>query len=255
MRRESTIANRDPLLNDDAKQKLPFLMAPEGGYVFVVTYGRSGSTLLQNLLNGIHGYCIRGENNEVALHLGSAWCAMKDFAPMRGVRGKGDPTEPSHPWYGAELTDPNTFGRVLADAFVREILKLPPGTRVGGFKEIRYLTPRREFIQQMRFLKTVFPNPRFVFNTRDHEAVARSGWWSECDPAEVKETLARAEDNWDIFIANNPACCLKLHYDDYIAHPEAFDALFDFLGEDRDPALVARVLGTRLNHLKTTSTT
>ena len=31
------------------------------GYLFVVTYGRSGSTLLMGLLNSIPGYLIRGE--------------------------------------------------------------------------------------------------------------------------------------------------------------------------------------------------
>ena len=33
-------------------------------YVFVMTYGRSGSTLLMGLLNTIPGYLIRGENDD-----------------------------------------------------------------------------------------------------------------------------------------------------------------------------------------------
>ena len=35
---------------------------PKDGFVFVVTYGRSGSTLLQTVLQSIDGYFIRGEN-------------------------------------------------------------------------------------------------------------------------------------------------------------------------------------------------
>src|SRR5688572_1085508 len=33
------------------------------GHLFIVTYGRSGSTLLQGVLNSIPGYLIRGEND------------------------------------------------------------------------------------------------------------------------------------------------------------------------------------------------
>lgn len=39
------------------------------GYLFVVTYGRSGSTLVQGLLNSIPGYLIRGENRGVLYRL------------------------------------------------------------------------------------------------------------------------------------------------------------------------------------------
>jgi hypothetical protein len=37
--------------------------------IFVVTYGRSGSTLLQGVLNGIPGFLIRGENKDIVGHL------------------------------------------------------------------------------------------------------------------------------------------------------------------------------------------
>src|SRR6056297_391020 len=41
--------------------------------VFVVTYGRSGSTLVQNLLNGLPGACVRGENENLLAPLVRAW--------------------------------------------------------------------------------------------------------------------------------------------------------------------------------------
>ena len=34
-------------------------------FVFIFTYGRSGSTLLMGLLNSLPHYCIRGENNNL----------------------------------------------------------------------------------------------------------------------------------------------------------------------------------------------
>ena len=39
------------------------------GYLFVLTYGRSGSTLLQGILNSIPGYLVRGENRQILFHL------------------------------------------------------------------------------------------------------------------------------------------------------------------------------------------
>ncbi len=235
---------------DSSTPAFPRLNAPAEGYVFVITYGRSGSTLVQNLLNGIDGYCIRGENNSTLRHLSEAWSAMSSVGPMSGVRTAHVETNPTHPWYGAELTDPAQFGKTLANVFVRDILKLPPGTRVGGFKEIRYLMPRGAFNKYMKFILDVFPNPRFVFNTRNPVDVAKSGWWADVDTDRVMKQLGEAESVWTDFMKRHPAKCLKLHYDDYVARPECFDALFDFLGEPRDPALVERVLDTKLSHMK-----
>ena len=228
----------------------PDLYGPSEGYLFVVTYGRSGSTLIQNLLNSIDGYCVRGENNATLQHLALSWHAMAGKSPMADVRRVGRETKPTHPWYGAELANADRFGASLANDFARDVLKFPEGTRIGGFKEIRYLMPRREFLATMQFILRFFPNPRFLFNTRDHAAVARSGWWANADNEKVLRQLKTAEATWSGFIANYPKRCLKLHYDNYTADPAHFDALFDFLGEPRDPELVQRILNTRLTHLK-----
>ena len=38
-------------------------------HVFVMTYGRSGSTLLMGILNSIPGWLLRGENRHAMRHL------------------------------------------------------------------------------------------------------------------------------------------------------------------------------------------
>jgi hypothetical protein len=133
----------------------PALMAPPGGYVFIVTYGRSGSTLTQAYLNSFPGYCIRGESNNLILDLcrmikrlevtnftwrreDAAKPAAKRRPFLREILGT-----PVDPWYGAELVDPDRLARGLCDVFVREALHLPPGTRVGGFKDIGWGLWRR----------------------------------------------------------------------------------------------------------------
>jgi hypothetical protein len=223
----------------------PHLHRPER-YVFIVTYGRSGSTLVQNLLNALPGYCIRGENANTLFHLSQAWHAVETAESMRGMRMRAVPSAPAHPWYGAERVDPDTFGRSLCDTFVREVLRLDDSVRVAGFKDMN----SRAFPHQLNFMRRYFPKARFIFNTRDHDAVAKSGWWAKQEPAQVKEVLRGAEALYHDYLAVHPERCLHLHYDDYAGDAAAFRPLFDFLGQDWDSDLVQKTLDTRLNHMK-----
>ena len=219
-------------------------------FVFIVTYGRSGSTLLQNLLNALPGYLIRGENENTALHLALAWQAVAGSEQIRRRRRAGVATAPQSPWFGAERIETEAYGRALAESFVRHVLRPDPGTRVAGFKEIRYHFQPKHLGAYLGFLADCFPDARFVFNTRDHAAVARSGWWQDTPPGKVKAHLARAEGLYREFQAARPELCLALHYDDYVAEPGRLEALFAFLDEPWDAALVERVMAERLDHLR-----
>src|SRR5215213_881342 len=68
------------------------------GYVFVVTYGRSGSTLLMGLLNSIPGYLVRGENWDALHHLFEFHRTLED-----GSRkwDRARLRQRTHPFYGA----------------------------------------------------------------------------------------------------------------------------------------------------------
>lgn len=235
-----------------ATARYPHLHQPPGGYVFVVTWGRSGSTLLQAVLNAIPGYCIRGENSGVIADLSQAWATIERSEPMRGLRWhheeEGRISPPEHPWYGAEDTVPDEFGLGLADVFVRDILKLPPNTRVAGFKEIRYHETRPHPMDQIRFMAWFFPNARFIINTRSHEATMKSGWWATMSPERVKVHLAGAEALFARIEDEFPTRSLRLHYEDYAGNPEAMRPMFEFLGEPFDKGQIARVMENRLIH-------
>ncbi|MBU2963469.1 sulfotransferase [Citreicella sp. C3M06] len=223
---------------------------PPGGYVFIVTYGRSGSTLLQNILNAIPGYQIRGENNHAIQPLAQSWAAVNSSEPMRGARKAGVPTPPEDPFYGAEKIDPDTWGQALADTFVREVLHPDPGTRVSGFKEIRFHLRPGLFAPTLHFIRRFLPQSRFVFNTRDHAAVGRSGWWAKMDPEAVRKELETAEKLFAAYATKHPRVCHRVHYDTYVSAPETLKALFDFLGEEMKPDVIERVLGTPLDHAR-----
>ena len=243
------------------KTGFPSLDAPGEGYLFVVTYGRSGSTLTQNLLNSIPGYCIRGENGNLLYYLATCigvptkwdnftWRREDVVCPPEAQRPflAGIIGTPADPWYGAEAVDPERLGRALADVFVREVLHPPEGTRVAGFKEIRWHEDARFFHDFLRIVRGIFPRARFLFQTRDHEAVARSGWWGTKPRDAVLAELARAEALYSAFLAENPDCSCLVRYEDYAAGPDATRKIFDFLGEPFDSDRVAVVLGRSLEH-------
>lgn len=229
------------------------------GHVFVVTYGRSGSTLLQAILNDIDGYCIRGENQNALQHLAQAWITLTDSdeiakrrrlgadAAAPGIPGFGTPEDP---WFGAESIRPDALAARLGAAFVDTVLCPPPGTRVTGFKEIRYSARPGFLPRQLGFMRRAFPGARFVFNTRDPEAVARSGWWADLDPARVMAELSAADRAFAAYVERHPDHAMLVHYDTYRDTPEALRGLFAFLEEPFDRDRVAAVMARPLAHLK-----
>lgn len=220
-------------------------------FTFIVTYGRSGSTLLQNMLNSIPGYQVRGENNNALLFMARAWLQIRNSEQMAAMRKRGQDSNQTHPWFGAEKVFPEEVGKALADTFIRTVLKPDPGVRVSGFKEIRFHQDADHFWPYLNFIHEFFPNARFIFNTRDHDSVAKSGWWAELNPEDVKKTLTKAEKLYEGYQKAFPERCHAVHYDTYVKSPETLKSMFEFLGESYDEKLVETVMNTRLKHLQT----
>jgi len=202
-------------------------------YLFVVTYGRSGSTLLAGILNSIPGYLIRGENKGYLhglyeAHAGAV-ARQQSFASKR-------PLTTENPWYGIDGYDGDAALRHMKELMLDAVLRPSPGTRVVGFKEIRY--NQTDLTQYLQFMRSVFPGARFVFNSRNHVDVLRSKWWADKKPA----TLAKYQQRLDDAEQAHAEVSFHVHYDDYQANPENLRGLFDFLGEDLDVERVAAVL-------------
>lgn len=224
-------------------------MTPQAS-VFIVTYGRSGSTLLQNCLNALPGYLIRGENENLLAPLARAWDVMRHSEQQAKMHREGTGRLPSDPWFGYHDCDPAAFGAALAESFTRTVLRPEAETRVIGFKEIRWHNDPQLFPVMLDFLRAHFPRARILFNTRDHARVARSGWWKWMDPEQVARQLAQADRLYADYAARHPEDCLMLRYDDYVTGAEAWRPLFDFLQEPFAPDLVTRVLARKLTHLQ-----
>lgn len=106
-----------------------------GEYVFVVSYGRSGSTLLMGLLNAIPGYRIRGENYNTLYRLYQADAAV---TKARDRFSSSDHLLEKSSWYGAPRIREHAYRAAPVGAFVDNVLRPEPGDRVIGYKEIRY---------------------------------------------------------------------------------------------------------------------
>lgn len=228
------------------------------GFVFIVTYGRSGSTLLQNVLNSIPGYLIRGENDNILYHLAKAWMTGRDSPEIKKRReamksdGWRDPRygQQIDPWYGVERINPPEMGQRLATLFTNQVLKPDPDTRVTGFKEIRFHLSGEDMERYLDFLLFFFPNSRLIFNTRNLNDVKKSGWWADYSQEDFMAEVGDADYRFRQYAKGHPKRTMLMHYDSYKNDPEKFRALFDFLGEPFDKGLVEAVAAQKLDHVK-----
>ena len=96
--------------------------------VLIVTYGRSGSTLLQGLLNSIDGCVVRGENHNMVYRLYQAYAALLR-SQEEVVKAKSDGASPTNPWFGATMLDDKAFVADVAAIVRRQLLGgLDPAT-------------------------------------------------------------------------------------------------------------------------------
>jgi len=205
-------------------------------YVFIVTYGRSGSTLLQGVLNSIPGYLVRGENAGTIEALHDNW---RKLGERHGSASAADPTKP---WFGLDEYSPEQAAASYRRHLLEVLLKPGADTRVTGFKEIRWW--RRDLVETLEFTRTVFPGARFVLNTRNPEDVIQSKWWAKKDPDVARAQVADYDARLERAHRELGDATYRVHYDDYVADPSVFAGLFAWLGEPFDRARIDEVMGT-----------
>jgi hypothetical protein len=211
-------------------------------HLFVITYGRSGSTLLSGLLNLVPGALIRGENHGSLNHLYRAVRAVeRTLAQPRTV----DDDKPIEAWFGASDVKPRAFREAVVQAFVDSVLVPHPDVSLLGFKEISYRLrdfSEEEFSDFLLFLREAFERPCFIFNVRRHDAVARSAWWAG-EPGARRE-LAELDRRLRFAAEQHADISAWVDYDRIVADPLSLRSLYDFLAVPMDEAVVRRVLAT-----------
>ena len=206
-------------------------------HVFVMTYGRSGSTLLMGVLNSIPGYLLRGENRHAMRHLYDFHrTGMTERARVDPERAR----QPTHPWFGIESFDEEASLRGICELATATLLRPEADTRVSGYKEIRWYD--EDLPDYLHFLRQVFPGCKLVVNTRHLPDVAASNFWTHKD-----DPLGRLQDIEDRMLAAAEGlgeAARRVHYDDYVADPAVLRGLFEWLGEAWDEDRVRSVMAT-----------
>ncbi|GKX35004.1 MAG: hypothetical protein MnENMB40S_26220 [Rhizobiaceae bacterium MnEN-MB40S] len=214
------------------------------GAIFIVCYGRSGSTLLTRLINSIPGACIRGENANALMHLFRAYEAAHR---TRYTQGKPEHADTS-PWFGADKVAPSEFGDALVDCFVRQILKPEPTATWLGFKEIRYHELGDRLADYLDFLQQFFPNAHFIFNRRSHSDVAKSGWFAQRPAETVEKIVGEMDAAFLDYHENHPGNSRITDYEAFSEDPRCLKPVFDMLGEELDLPRCREILNVRLKH-------
>ena len=207
--------------------------------ILIITYGRSGSTLLQGLLNSIEGCLIRGENHLFPFGLFHTFCRIREAKKTPGL-------DVTHPWYGSHLLSEEIFLKYTR-AMVKELLFAdvanPESITCYGFKEIRYQQVRDYFTQYLDFMRMIFPNVAFIFNKRNLDDVVKSDWWQERPSEEVRAELLQQENLFDHYHRTH-SNTYYISYEEVLAKGKALEGLFAFLGAPYNEQVVNRVLNT-----------
>ena len=214
-------------------------------HVLIVTYGRSGSTLLQGLLNTIDGWLVRGENNNFAYALFHAY-QLLEKAKNRQPPTSVEPTSVNvtSPWYGCHEVDLIAYRKRVRQIIDEVLFGEIDRTDIVccGFKEIRYFPVLKEDSsgRQLRlfldFLLQCLAPCKIIFLTRDHAQVARSDWFREMDRPKLLEDLRAFDTLTAQYGEQHSDQCFRLDYSDLTGPPDRLGKLFKFLevGMDED---------------------
>jgi hypothetical protein len=217
-------------------------------FVFVVTYGRSGSTLVQGVLNALPGTLVRGENGFYVRDLFRAARAASSFGEKHGARQQA--AKPTSAFYGSGELRPEPFTTSARELAVRLLLgeEDPRRVRHLGFKEVLWHQVEPEETEAFfAWFDDAFPGARYVLNTRNVEAASTSGFWQQYDRDTALAHIARVVEIQEHLRATRPDRVLDVRYEALTGERAASDAeltrLATFVTGGCDAALLDSLRG------------
>lgn len=219
-------------------------------YVFVVTYGRSGSTLVQGLVNTLPRTLLRGENDLFVLPLMRSLISVEQWKVDHAEHGAYDDTSA---FYGLNALQPKVFLQSINDIVTQCLVGRfdPADYDVVGFKEV--LWHRIEPGEQAAFFDAMdraFPSARYLLNTRDPDHAVRSGFWKKTDEDEARALIARVAEIQEFLRTSRPDRSLDVEYEvltgqDAAAQEAALRSMAEFvLQRPADEAVLADMRAT-----------
>lgn len=223
--------------------------APERNFLFLVTFGRSGSTALQAAINAHPHTVMRGENY-LALRGMERYIESIACAADRHHAGR-----PDHPWFGTARLDAHAVRDEMRTHVVQTILRPAKDTRWLGYKEVRYETgyfaDPDALLEHLLFLSSFFPGARFLINTRAASSAEVSGWWPD-NPnasevlANTVANLTEAADYLSGVLGSKRVAHVR--YEEWSDDATLLTRALTSLGFPADDALIQTTLSERLTH-------
>lgn len=218
------------------------MTSPKYNVILIVSYGRSGSTLLQGVVNTLPKVDIKGENYNFCWGIYQAW---KSICVAKSKFGVGNKTKmKSSSWYGAELLSPSNFQETASKLIKEQFGILNDSDIVWGFKEIRYVDFLDELPKFLDFMKILFPGIAIIFNTRELPAVLESGFWRSKNKDEISRLLRKADRVFFEYAEKNNNAFIQ-RYERTILGEPGLRPLFEFLSMWPDMKEVSDVLQTQ----------
>ncbi|MCW5891966.1 MAG: sulfotransferase [bacterium] len=222
------------------------------GPVFVLGHARSGTTLLQRVLNSYDDVLVWGEHAGIVRPLADAYFGglatpnlFEHARPLAEVLRDSAAASSWQAWmtWLGPAEWPVAFRRMLETLFVPEGL---PGKRVWGFKEIRYGAEPGD--RTLAFLHALWPDARFAFVVRNplntFASHRRMPGGAGTLPALVRQTTrwSRRYAHYREFEATSGARCFWVVYEELVAERGAVHDLVRDLGHgfgDAQRAVIA----------------
>ncbi len=183
------------------------------GYVFVVTYGRSGSTLVQGLVNSLPRTLMRGENNLYVYPLFEASVLATEFRDKHENHGIRKETSA---FYGLGGIDEQAFAAAARDLVTSQLLGEEAGSSVDtiGFKEVLWhRVPAGQTAAFFEFMDRAFPDAKYVLNGRSHDDVVGSGFWQTGTEDDARAAISRVEEIQAFLRESRPERCFDTVYE------------------------------------------
>lgn len=232
VQRAAVVADRADSSQRAATAELP---------VFAISTGRTGSTLVQRVLNCHPDLVLWGEHHGFLNGFGQAhvqMCVPHNKTFPRTPRDNKGPAQvlPTLRDPAAALEWANPWSLEEFEARVRRFVsdyfggRLKPGQR-WGFKEIRYNNSAT-----LGMLQALYPEGRFVFIQRDAIEVTRSkvyafvkeakwvGLGDEARRQRLEQMLKEVHEHYGVhetFMKRHPKPCLLVKYEELVAAPKA----------------------------------
>ena len=219
-------------------------------FVFVVTYGRSGSTLTQGMLNTLPRTLVRGENNLYLLPLYRAYNGLKTFAEKFAGAGAAKPTSA---FYGLRETDLDGFADAVRGLVEHQLLGSTDPGEVDrlGFKEVLWhrIKPA-EWADFFAFMDQAFDRPKYVLNRRDVAMASTSGFWRKKGPGVAERQINRVRKLQDFLRESRPEQCFDTQFEDMTSDDREvagrqLRGLAEFVTGGCDDELLAALFTTR----------